>query len=76
MGQTLQRHLGAVEDLDVCQWTEVGAKTFVRCPRCGGIDELAEDFTIYADGRVVPEWQCPTETCGLWLWIYLHEWGP
>lgn len=76
MGQTLQRHLGVVETLDLCQWTNRDSQTYVRCPRCGGIDKLSLDFTILSDGRVVPEWNCPTQTCGLSLWLYLHEWGP
>ncbi len=81
MGDVLNRNLGTVDALQPGEFTTVGCGEFVearailRCPKCGGIDALTDDYAIQRDGRVVPAWRCPTETCGAVLWISLESWS-
>lgn len=83
MGLRLQRHLGVPSRLDPGQYcvvvTEaiagVSTRVVVRCPYCGGTDELGAKHVIHrGTGKVEQAWRCPTETCAFHEYLELDGW--
>lgn len=74
MADVFQRLLGPAASLDPGQYTTVGGRISLRCPKCGAIDTLKHD--IDPAGRVMRAYQCLTVTCGYREWIVFESWSP
>ena len=75
MGLRVNRNLGKVECLQPGEYTTETASgnAAVCCPVCGGISDIdPATHRTELDGRVVPAWKCPTETCVLFDYLTLE----
>jgi hypothetical protein len=82
IGRRFPRLLGEPKELDPGQFCVTTTETMagvtkrihVRCPDCGGTDELGPEYTVHPhSGLVSPRWSCPSVTCGLLERIQLES---
>lgn len=80
-GLHLKRHDGPLATLGAGEYAVDGTSltvrcVFVSCPACAGIDEIAVDHGIDADGIVMPEFECRGALCSWSGLVTLDRWQP
>lgn len=67
-----------VRDMRAGEYSRSSTKrVFYRCTGCGMTHELDSfDYGIAVDGRVLPDFICPDESCATRVALKLKDWTP